>query len=285
MHIYTEKKSFFHKENVWQGQELPGPVFTFGHVGSVLDEAWALVAEDIFPIWASALALSQNQGRGQTRRLWHSPVGNVYAALRLPLEGPFLTTAAAPALSVFLAQALQSVGYFLRIKWPNDLVLQGTSAHTALKVGGILLEERQGVLMAGIGLNVVEAPCANILRENHALPAGCLGAFDMGKSCITIENNSCFSHENPTAECLWLHLVSGLYFWYKKKLPTDMSWKDDAEQLLLWKGQYIELDDGHEKIRGILQGLGKLGEIRIERQGQLQLYTSGSLRLVQEGER
>ncbi len=279
LHICVEKKSFLQKENVWQGEGLPGPVFTLGHTGSVLDDAWALVAEDAFPVWASALALSQNKGRGQTRRAWHSPVGNVYAALRLPLEGAFLSTAAAPALSALLIQALQTLGCFLQLKWPNDLVFTTQGAHNSNKVGGVLLEERQGVLMAGIGLNVQEAPDAKFLRENHALSAGCLPEIDPCKYSVTFLNNSQFSSENPTAECLWLHLVSRLYFWYKKKLPEGITWKDVAESVLLWKGQYVELDDGHETIQGVLQGLGKLGEICIERQGQFQLYTSGSLRL------
>ncbi len=284
MHICVEKKSFLHKENVWQGQALPGSVFTVGHTGSVLDDAWDLVQENIFPVGSSVLALSQSKGRGQTRRLWHSPVGNIYAALRLPLEGAFLSTAAAPALSAFIIKSLQRKGIFLHLKWPNDLVYVEQSPHKAFKVGGVLLEERQGVLMAGIGLNIVQAPDVGALREKHALPAGCLPMPTMDQHYIRLLNKSIFSSENPTAECLWLHLVSELDFWYKNKLPMNVTWKEDAEHVLLWKGHYVELDDGREKVYGILQGVGTLGEICIQQQGQMHLYTSGSLRLVQQGE-
>ncbi len=278
MHILIEKKSLPMAENTfeqWHGSSLPAPVTLVGATGSVLDDAWNLVAAGAMPVWGSVLAQSQSAGRGQTRRQWHSPAGNVYAAWRLPMEGVFLSTAAAPALSALILMALQTLGVSLRLKWPNDLVLTD-GMH---KVGGILIEEKQGVLIAGIGINLCEAAPESFLRKNHALSAGLLPPVKGLENGLTVLNNSEFCTENAAAQRLWIHLVSHMYFCYKKKLLADASWKDFAENFLLWKGQFVELDDGHECVRGVLQGLGSQGEICIAHSGQVQQCTSGSLRL------
>ncbi len=279
--VSTDTSSELHSKPVleqWHSESLPAPVTLVGATGSVLDDAWKLLEQDALPVWASVIAMSQNAGRGQTRRSWFSPAGNLYAAIRLPAEGAFLTTAAAPALSTLLLLALQSLDCPLQLKWPNDLV----SGAGRYKVGGILLEERKGVLMAGIGINVCHAPSEKFLRENYAFPAGILpqtSTFHSNLDNITIINKSTFAPENSVAQRLWLQLVSHLYFWYKKKLLIDAAWKDFAESFLLWKGQAVELNDGHENIRGILQGMGNSGEILIIDRGQVQQCTSGSLRL------
>ncbi len=287
LHIIVEKKSLTLSRGLssqsdtskpleqWHGQQLPAPVTLVGATGSVLDDAWQLVAQDALPLWGSVLAESQNAGRGQTRRQWHSPQGNIYAALRLPAQGIFSTTAAAPALSTLLLLAMQNMACPLRLKWPNDLVLP-INNH---KVGGILLEERQGILLAGIGINVSHAPQENILRKNHALSAGILPHISGVVDSVTLLNDSVFDIENAMTQALWLHLVSHIYFCYKSKLLDDGTWKDLAESFLLWHGQHVELDDGQEKIYGILHGLGNLGEIVMNIHGRLQQYTSGSLRL------
>ncbi len=277
LHIYIEKKSF--KNTLWQWEGLPAPVFVCSEVTSVLDTAWELLAQEALPIWGSVLAESQSSGRGQTRRQWFSPTGNVYAALRLPMQDPFLSTAAAPALSAYIIHALQGLDCHLHLKWPNDLVLLFPHAQGACKVGGILLEERQGVLMAGIGINVSHAPTDNFLRENYALCAGLLPPTQGLNDMLIPINNSEFTFKKSLAEQLWLYLVNQLYFCYKKKLPLATAWRDMAERVLLWKGQYVQLDDGHKTVHGVLQGLSNSGELVLQVHGQQQHFISGSLRL------
>ncbi len=287
LHIIVEKKSLtlprpltnqqtcLNTVEQWHGQHLPAPVTLVGATNSVLDDAWHLVAQDALPVWGSVLAESQSCGRGQTRRHWHSPQGNIYAALRLPPQGAFLTTAAAPAFSTLLLLAMQNLSCPLQLKWPNDLVTP-ISNH---KVGGILLEERQGILLAGIGINITQAPEENILRKNHALPAGILPHISGLMDNLTLLNNSVFKAENAIAQALWLQLVSHIYFCYKSKLLEEGAWKGFAENFLLWRGQHVELDDGQKILQGILHGLGNLGEVCLSIHGQIQQCTSGSLRL------
>lgn len=142
----------------------------FDFVTSTNDVARALVSvpeqegpvqeegEGAVVIWAGA----QTAGRGRQGRLWHSPLGNLYATVVVRDVGPpataaVLSLAAAVALAAALApQGPESTP--LRCKWPNDLLLKEA------KVCGVLLE--YGVtaarpwLLIGVGVNVVSAPTA-----------------------------------------------------------------------------------------------------------------------------
>lgn len=201
------------------------------------------------------------------RRHWHSPPGNIYAALRLPVEPPFSGTEAAPVLGALLVKALRALGLDARLKWPNDLVL--LHDREPRKVGGILLEERQGRLVAGIGINRVWAPPQEEMRLGHAMPACHLGGFTpprlAGEDML------------PPAELLWRRLVNGVFFWYTKKLRNGCPWQLLAEAHLLWKGAPVMLSDGDRKVEGVLQGFGPSGGVRLVTDGQVQEFLSGSL--------
>jgi BirA family biotin operon repressor/biotin-[acetyl-CoA-carboxylase] ligase len=96
------------------------------------------------------LAGEQTAGRGQHGRSWQCPggAGVLLSALLFPtpaLRRPALLTAWA-AVSV-CETILQVTGLQAKIKWPNDVLIQGK------KVCGILIEQARGTV-AGIGLNV-----------------------------------------------------------------------------------------------------------------------------------
>ena len=278
LHLTVEKKntSIYDSKIVykWDIVDLPSSVFVVENTSSVLDDAWACVAQNKLPVWGSIIAQSQDFARGQMRRKWYSPVGNLYVALRLPMEEPFIDIVAAPAFSTLLIMAMHFLGYRLYLKWPNDLVLD-TGVH---KVGGVLLEEKQNILIAGIGINILKAPEEDFLRKDHAFLAGTLPSVKGLKDNITLLNNSVFSNKNSLAEAFWLQLVRNIYFCYKNKMFTPYSWKNMAEKFLLWKGKYIEIDDGQRKVGGILCGLGKLGELLVNVNGQVMQYTNASIR-------
>jgi BirA family biotin operon repressor/biotin-[acetyl-CoA-carboxylase] ligase len=92
----------------------------------------------------------QSAGRGRLGRRWEAPPGTaIHAsiALRPPAERQpqelTLVGALAAADAVELATDL-----FVQIKWPNDVMLNRR------KVGGVLGELRDGLVVLGIGLNV-----------------------------------------------------------------------------------------------------------------------------------
>jgi BirA family biotin operon repressor/biotin-[acetyl-CoA-carboxylase] ligase len=96
-------------------------------------------------------ALHQRRGHGRFERPWASPRGaGVYASQMLHL--PRQVVALLPlAVGVGLCEGLARVGYPCRLKWPNDVLLDGA------KVGGILLSSRVGpkraAVVVGLGVN------------------------------------------------------------------------------------------------------------------------------------
>jgi BirA family biotin operon repressor/biotin-[acetyl-CoA-carboxylase] ligase len=94
-------------------------------------------------------AAEQTAGRGRQGRIWTAPPGRaLLLSLVLRVEQPALVPLAA---GVAIAEA---VGDDARIKWPNDVLVEGR------KVAGILVESRpqEGWAVLGIGLNVAIRP-------------------------------------------------------------------------------------------------------------------------------
>ena len=95
----------------------------------------------------------QTAGRGRRGREWQAPAGSsllVSFVLRPPsylAQSAWLTLAG----GVAAAKAAAAVsGRPVRLKWPNDLLLDGK------KVGGILTETHAGAAVVGIGINVAQ---------------------------------------------------------------------------------------------------------------------------------
>jgi BirA family biotin operon repressor/biotin-[acetyl-CoA-carboxylase] ligase len=102
---------------------------------------------------------AQTCGRGRRGHLWHSPPGeNLYCSLLLR---PTITATAASPLTLLagaaLGQALASLGFSPRLKWPNDVLLD--TGDGLRKVAGILTEmasegSRIRHIVLGLGVNV-----------------------------------------------------------------------------------------------------------------------------------
>ncbi len=266
-----------------------GQIYLCGHSTSSLDVAWQLEKQDPLPAWNSILCLTQSSGRGQLRRHWHSPPGNIYAALKLP---PALKGDSASLLVAFLlVKALQNIlekvetksknlgnqsdlpdfSKLIKFKWPND-VLWGKH-----KIGGILLEEKGSSLVAGIGLNLISAPPASYLRENFATPAGSIGELAHGFE--KIPQFSTFS--------MWQALVSMMRFWYESKMLCGRAQNlmPLIEPELAWMGQLVQVNDyfaqEKEPVKiGRILGLGSQGELRLLCNGKEELIVSGSICLA-----
>jgi BirA family transcriptional regulator, biotin operon repressor / biotin---[acetyl-CoA-carboxylase] ligase len=124
-------------------------VLVFERLDSTNNHA-ALLAADPANGGVAILADEQTAGRGQHGRTWTCSAsrGVLLSVLLFPppeLLQPALLTAWA-AVSV-CETIRQLTGLQARIKWPNDVHIDGR------KVCGILIERRQGTV-AGIGLNV-----------------------------------------------------------------------------------------------------------------------------------
>ena len=125
----------------------------FDSVESTNDEARRLALGGATgPVWI--VAREQTKGRGRRGNTWISSPGNLFATLLM--KAPH-TTAAQLGFAASLAAADAVASYAatdrVRLKWPNDVLLDGR------KVAGILLEALPSESVAvGVGLNLVHHP-------------------------------------------------------------------------------------------------------------------------------
>ena len=99
------------------------------------------------------LVEGQSGGRGRRGRQWRSPLAsNLYLSLARRYAGGLARLGGLSlAAGVAVAEALQSLGVAVRLKWPNDLVVEGR------KLGGLLVEgggEHAGPARAVVGLGI-----------------------------------------------------------------------------------------------------------------------------------
>lgn len=240
-------------------REAAGPVIVLDSCASTMDAAFEMALADRLPPWASVVAARQEQGRGQLRRGWVSTPGNLHVTLRLP-EFPAAFAALCPLLLGHAASvALETLGVRTLVKWPNDLLTSDG------KVGGILVEERRGILLAGMGLNISHAPMADDLRRDHAMSAGVL-RFD-----------------SPTGPlCAWLAVGNCM----RRTLCEALAGRpqDFLSRLLVprlaFLGRRVRVVDGSTQVEGVFEGLAEDGSLcigRSEREGGMVRLYSGSI--------
>ena len=264
-----------------EGLDVPASTFIAGQSTSSFALAWDLIEDDVLPEWGGVICSCQQEGRGQLRRHWHSPRGNLYVTFRLPRD-PLLSGDTASLIAGYiLLSAFRALGFPLSLKWPNDLLI-----HESTKVGGILLEEKQGVLTAGVGINLAEAPPPADLREHSATRAGVLLPAHATPPFHTrpeVEHDD--AAEEPIAPfVLWRRLVSETILAYTgsvqgRGLPELLARVDDV---LAWKERDVVLLDGEEPtLRGRFLGLGPGGGLLLRlAHGERREFFSGSLSLI-----
>ncbi|AIQ96609.1 biotin--[acetyl-CoA-carboxylase] ligase [Prochlorococcus sp. MIT 0801] len=108
----------------------------------------------------------QRFGQGQSDRIWHAPKGGVWVSAAINREDSSENNSQLYGLAVALAlvERIERIGVNVKIKWPNDLLVDGQ------KLAGILprLFFRGGklrLLRVGVGLNVFN----NVPKEGISL--------------------------------------------------------------------------------------------------------------------
>lgn len=190
----------------------------------------------------------QTAGRGRQGRTWISPHGNLYASFLLR---PPVTPAQAGEFGFGAAIAVAETAEHLargidaKCKWPNDVLVGGK------KIAGILLESRGTPetldwLIAGIGMNVAEAP------EKTAWPATSVAALG----------------GDPSAERALETLAARLDHWYRHWLaegfaPLRQSWLARAHAL----GKTVKIKRNGDEREGKFVGLDPSGALVLELPG------------------
>ncbi|MGM0787487.1 MAG: biotin--[acetyl-CoA-carboxylase] ligase [Thermodesulfobacteriota bacterium] len=213
-----------------------------GRCSSTMDGVRYLVDAAGLEPWDCLLAVEQLQGRGQTQRSWISPPGNLYVSWYWPDPGGVRGASegwramASLMAGELTASVLESFGADIRIKWPNDLLANDR------KICGILVENRAGMLIVGIGLNLASAPGKNDLTDAFAIPAASLR--DAGLEITPLEF---WSRLAQAGRSRFYHLVEAM--------PPD-AFMELVHRRLAWKGSRVtvrksEQDAYNAEIRGL----------------------------------
>lgn len=106
------------------------------------------------PIGSVVVADHQTAGRGRLDREWQAPPTTALLASFVLARHPLMSLAAGVA-------AAEACGPEVRLKWPNDLLLEGK------KLGGILVDATRDRAIVGIGINLTWAPPGAARLDRH----------------------------------------------------------------------------------------------------------------------
>jgi BirA family biotin operon repressor/biotin-[acetyl-CoA-carboxylase] ligase len=250
----------------WQSNQAgDGPtVFVCGHCTSTMDAAWHFIENRQFNLWDSVIAVDQTAGRGQQKRHWISPAGNIHASWRWPLpefSGTSETdwTALLPLIAGFVvARIFKEFNVPVQIKWPNDLLINNR------KFGGILVEKRGARILAGIGLNTSFAPEDSRLREEFAVTATHLSdqGYEMTPLCL-------WATLVEKGKSLFEHLIQTL-------APAEFVRLIDRQ--MAWVGKNVLIRQGNADVfEAVILGLAQDGGLRIKKGNAEEIVYSASI--------
>ena len=155
---------------------IQSKIIICGQCNSTMTVCRTFVEKGILSTWDCILSVSQNKGYGQYRRSWYSPPGNIYASFVFPsviqidkqINNNWFKIISL-LVGYAISQAFENTKISVKVKWPNDLILNGD------KIGGILVEEKNGVPIVGIGINLDSAPLQQeLLKKKYVMPATAL---------------------------------------------------------------------------------------------------------------
>jgi BirA family biotin operon repressor/biotin-[acetyl-CoA-carboxylase] ligase len=206
-------------------------------------------------------AEEQTAGRGRFKRHWVSPRGeNIYATLYLvvPLGSGYLANLG-QIMAFACAKVLRGIGFESELKWPNDILIQGS------KIAGVLTEtvthgQQIGVII-GIGINVNMSTAS---LEEIGVPATSLLQLSQKEWDL-----------KELTELLMDHFLQDLEVLKKSGFAPFQA---PFEKMLAYKGQEITIRDGTQEIKGICHSITKDGRLELRMpSGEIKLLTSGEV--------
>ena len=248
------------EEGLWWKcqEEYVGPdIIICGPCSSVLDIAWRLSAAHCLNSWDSVISVEQWAGRGQLRRRWSSPIGNIYAALKCSDLANLFNICLPVIMGFCLIKSFEETGVSLNLKWPNDLMLNRQ------KVGGILVEEKENNVFVGIGINLNRIP---VISENGNPGVSAIQSFQGPPQSVNLAN-------------FWQRLVHRVILWYEALAANDhmQSIADQVEQVMEFLGEEIEIKSYGERFTAKILGVDNSLGLRVEKGGRKQVLYNASL--------
>ena len=224
-------------------------------------EAMTLALEGAEPplwVWAGR----QTKGRGRLGRDWDSPEGNLYASLLLRPHCPPQAIGGLPLVAGLAARGAiaaltgEALADRLRLKWPNDIMLEGA------KLGGVLIESvvlsaGGRAVVIGTGLNLASAPsglgrAVTSLREHGFAVAPEQALAALGEASARWLENWANGAGFPQIREAWL----------RHAVPL---------------GAPISVTLGGQKVAGRFGGLDETGALRLRQDGTERIITAGDV--------
>jgi len=120
----------------------------------------------------AVLSAHQTRSHGQYGRVWVAPRGGVWLSAAMPWPHPIKATGLfGLVVALALTEQLESQNVPVRIKWPNDLVVQSKKLAGILPTlvfrGSLVRQAR-----VGVGLNVCNAVPSGAVALKQLLPRG-----------------------------------------------------------------------------------------------------------------
>ncbi len=238
--------------------DMPAGLVVLGACRTTMESARTLAAQGLLSEFDGVVAAVQTQGRGQVRRHWSSPAGNVHLSLVLPKAGTIWDPLLPLVAGFLVATTLEHLGVKAKIKWPNDILVQGR------KLAGLLIEERDGVPVLGLGVNVSWRPDPGELRQDHAAEAAMLRDF--------------------VADATPLKLCQDLVIRFKNGYEEISDAGDPSHFLtsiterLAWLGRRVIVREGLGAVyEARITGISPQGGLRLHRDGEDMTLFSGSV--------
>jgi BirA family biotin operon repressor/biotin-[acetyl-CoA-carboxylase] ligase len=231
-------------------------------IGSTNDRA-AELAEDGAPEGALVLADEQTAGRGRLGRKWRMPRGSGIA-MSLVMRPSQMEATALGAMGLVGAlatiDALAGLKLEPRLKWPNDVLLEGR------KVAGVLAEASWtgpalDYVVLGIGVNVK--------------PVSLDGKAEFDYPSTSVEDSV---GDTVDRGPLVFSIVAGVDDWYERLQTGEAhpAW----EERLAFKSEWVSLTDGEQEVTGRPIGLTRSGGLRLETaDGEELTFEAGSFQL------
>jgi BirA family biotin operon repressor/biotin-[acetyl-CoA-carboxylase] ligase len=244
---------------------LDRPCRYYTRTGSTNSEAfaWALAGA---PDGAIVLADEQTAGRGRLGRTWLAEPGSslLFSVILRPALAPEMLGRVPLLGAVALAECLEGLGLAARIKWPNDVQIEGR------KVSGILAEavwqgERLAGVVLGIGVNVRRAALSQA-------QARALGAITIEEALGQALDRGRLLRDLRDCRDAWLPRAGDA--------ALLAAWRSRAGML----GRPVTVQQGERMLTGIAQDIDEQGALLVrDAQGTLHRLLAGDVSLRENG--
>ncbi|MFA5033562.1 MAG: biotin--[acetyl-CoA-carboxylase] ligase [bacterium] len=226
-------------------------IYKFERLDSTNDYASKIAKESIEG--TVVIADYQSKGKGTPGKIWFSPEGGIWLSVILK---PKSASCISLMASVAVYETLKSLKLPVRIKWPNDVMVNSK------KISGILTEahgKNNAIVGIGINLNISEFPDA---LKNIATSA-------------MIEKNKVFNKQK-VFNILIKQLDKKYSLLKNKKGKLLEEWKKYANII----GKQIKTNVSGELIEGKVKDIDENGALMVEMAGgKVKKITTGTITL------